>query len=577
MAAASLSPKERAILGRCVDRAARGRPVAAACVYGSKVAGYARPDSDVDLLVVLEGYRYKVKYAYMSESGAKVSALLVDRGALEKDADQASMGEFVAGRLLHVYEPLFNTEFFDRIERTYKRRVILEEAAQLVKAAGALATEISFPLEYVLFSKVKRRAALYPNAAYSYYKTYASSDTKEQNLQAAMAGYRRALADIVAEDPDLLVAGGEASGDIRISAGRVGERERKTGGKASGEEEQEEATLKLSRSQLRHYRSYLVHSYAGRQMFHLAMSEAESKIRRHLRQPVEFPPFMACPACEYLRLPEGLLVADSRRQDWLGMVAKRYGLDIQQQQQVARRRLGNPNSRTMLYSLAGGRLKLAVKDMSSAKSVKWAALGVWTAPVKKFRIAPLLRLGYEYRAIRHLRTLGLATPAVEVVALDRRVLVTRFVEGPSLASVIKGALRGSNAQQQQDLWPLRLAAAQMARVHLSGHAFGNIKPKNVIVSADGSKSLHFTDLDQFMFEGGDPAWDVAEFVSWGLKGTGNSAAAAKIVAEFLAGYGNNKDVVKKLAGSRRYVEAFYPVLAPTVAQAIKREIKKSCS
>ncbi|MER3408431.1 MAG: hypothetical protein C4292_06905, partial [Nitrososphaera sp.] len=285
----SLSSGERAILGRCVERATRGRTVAAACVYGSKVAGYARPDSDIDLLVVLEEYRYKVKYAYMTESGVKVSALLVDRGALEKDAAQASMGEFVAGRLLHVYEPLFNQEFFDRVEREYKRRVILEEMAHLVKAAGTLATEISFPLEYVLFSKVKRRAALYPNAAYSYYKTYASSETKEQNLQAAMACYRRALADIVAEDPGLLAVEGAGDGEIRISAVRVGEKEKKKVGTAGGEEgegeEEEEAMLKLSGRQLRNYRSYFVHSYAGRQMFHLAVSEAESKIRRHLRQP----------------------------------------------------------------------------------------------------------------------------------------------------------------------------------------------------------------------------------------------------------------------------------------------------
>lgn len=571
---ASLTAQERAILDRCVERAARGRPVVAACVYGSRAAGYARPDSDIDLLVVLEGYRYKVKYDYMTESGAKVSALVVDRGALEKDAAQASMGEFVAGRLLHVYEPLLNAEFFDRVERACKRRVVLEEMAHLVRSAGPLATEISFPLQYVLFSKVKRRAALYPNAAYSYYKTYTTS---EHNLQAALAGYRRALADVVAEDPGLLEVADD-NDSIKISARRVGVAPKGAGG--NGDDEgggEEEATLQLPKN-LRHYRSYFVHSYAGRQMFHLAVSEAESKIRRHLRQPVEFPSFMACPACEYLRLPEGLLVADSRRQDWLDMVAKRYGLEAsllqqEKQQGVAKRRLGNPNSRTVLYSVVGGRLKLAVKDVSSAKSVKWAALGVWTAPVKKFRIAPLVRLGYEYRALRHLRSMGLATPAIEAVVLDRKVLVTRFVEGPSLACVIKDALGGNDA----DLWLLRSAAGQMARVHAAGHAFGNIKPKNVIISAsDGSRLLHFTDLDQFMFERGDPAWDVAEFVSWGLKGTGNSAAAAKVAAEFLAGYGNG-EVIKKLAGSRRYVEAFYPVLAPTVAQAIKREIKKSCS
>jgi tRNA A-37 threonylcarbamoyl transferase component Bud32/predicted nucleotidyltransferase len=543
---ASLAPKELAIVEKCIARIAKGRAVAAACAYGSKIAGYARPDSDIDILVVLENYRYKVKYAYLKESGAHVSALVVDRGALEKDALQEYLGEFVAGRLLHVYQPIVNAGFLEKVERACKRRVIIEEMHGLVKASGVLATEISFPLEYVMFSKIKRRAALYPAAAYSYYRTYAAD---ERNLRAALDGYKAALADIIGKDAGLFAGSNDR---IRISEKRIGE--------AKGE-----PALRIAK-RVHEFSSYFIHSYAGRHMFHMVVAEAESKIRRQMRQPFEFPPFMACPACEYLRLPEGLLVADSRRQDWLAMVAKGHGLS--EHYPVTRRRLGNANSRTVLYTLGGnGGPKLAVKDMSKSKAVKWAALSVWTAPVKKFRVGPLLRLGYEYKALRHLRTLGLATPAIEAVVLDRKVLALQFIEGCSVASVIRDALAGKAV----DLIPLRKTGEQMARVHKAGHAFGNIKPKNVIIG--GADKLYFTDLDQFAFEGGDPAWDVAEFVSWGLKESMNAKAAATVVREFLSGYGN-KDVIKKIANSRRYVEAFYPVLAPAVAQAIKKEMKK---
>ncbi|MGI0019382.1 MAG: nucleotidyltransferase domain-containing protein [Nitrososphaera sp.] len=536
---ASLAPEELAIVDRCIARIAKGRAVAAACVYGSKAAGYARPDSDIDLLVVLDDYRYKVKYAYVKESGVHVSALVVDKGALEKDASRGYLGEFVAGRLLHVYRPVVNAAFLEGVERACKRRIILEELHELVKTSGVLATEISFPLEYVLFSKVKRRAALYPAAAYSYYRTYADG----RNLRAALAGYKDALADIVSKDGELFETSG---GEIRISEKRIGV--------AKGE-----PALRLAQ-RMHEFSSYFIHSYAGRHMFHMAVVEAEAKIRRHMRQPVEFPPFMACPACEYLSLPEGLLISDSKRQDWLDMVAKSHGVS---RYSVSRRRLGNANSRTVLYALDG--LKLAVKDMSKSKAVKWAALSVWTAPVKKFRVGPLLRLGYEYRALRHLRKLGLATPAVEAVVLDRKVLVLQFVEGRNVAGIIRDSL----ASRDADLAPLRKAGEQMARVHEAGHAFGNIKPKNVIIG----DRLYFTDLDQFAFEGGDPAWDVAEFVSWGLKESMNDKAAAAIAKEFLSGYGN-AGVIKKVANSRRYIEAFYPVLVPAVAQAIKKEMKK---
>lgn len=536
----SLPEHER--LKGCAGRAAKGRKVVAICAYGSRVAGYSRPDSDVDLLVVLERYPYAVKYAYLQESGADVSALVVDRRALEMDAKSAYLGEFVAGRLLHVYEPVENAEFLEGVERVYKRRVILEEMQDVVRAAGVLASEISFPLEYVAFARIKRRAALYPAAAYSYFKTYTAN---ERNLQFAMQGYRRALADIVEQDPELFATEG---GTLRLSE--------KSLHVARGE-----PALRLTKK-LRELGSYLVHSYAGRKTYHLAVREARSKIRRHMRQPVELPPFMSCPACTYWKLPEGLLVADSRRQDWLDDVAKQnniagYATRV--------RRLGNQNSRTMLYSLMhrNGELRIAVKKLARTKSVKWAALSVWTAPVKKFRIGPLFRLGTEYKAIRHLRTMGLRTPAIQAVVLDRKLLVTQFVDGKNLADVIRGALAGGD-----DTALIRTAGEQIARVHAAGAAFGNIKPKNVIVNGD----LYFTDLEQFVFTGGDPAWDVAQFLCWGLKGTRRAEAASRIAREFLGGYGN-AGVIKRLAGSRRYVESFYPVLAPQVAQSIKKELK----
>ena len=519
-----------------MQKAAKGRKITAACVYGSKVAGYARPDSDIDLLLVLEKYSYKVKYAYLQESGVQISALVVDREALERDAKGAYLGEFVAGRLLHVYEPVENAQFLKDVERTYKRRVVLEELQGLVRLAGLLAPDISFPLEYIAFSKIRRRMSLYPNATYSYYKTYVSGG---RNLELALQGYRDALADITAQDPELLVSYNDM---LHVSEKRLQF--------AKGE-----PSLRLAK-RLHEFESYFVHSYAGRKMYHLAVNEAQSKIRRHMRQPVELPLFMSCPACAYWKLPEGLMIADSRRQDWLDEVARKNGFG---DYSVSKRRLGNQNSRTILYTL--GDLKLAVKKLAKTKGVKWAALGVWTAYLKKFQTDPLLRLGTEYRALRHLRTLGLRTPAIEAVVLDERLLVTRYVEGPSLAQIMRAALKGEQNPE------IREVGRKIAHVHRTGACFGNIKPKNVIAG----ESLWFTDLEQFVFEEGDPAWDVAQFLCWGLKGTGNTQGAARITREFLEGY-DNPAVAKKLAKSKRYIQTFYPVLSPNVAQAIRKEM-----
>src|SRR5437867_11432839 len=535
----SISPQELEAVKKCIVRVAKGRSVVAACLYGSRVAGYARPDSDVDVLVVLEDYPYMVKYVYLSESGMKVSALAVDRTALERDARSAFLGEFVVGRLLHIYYPITNAEFFVAVERTYKRRVILEEVQDIVASTGVLSTEIIFPLEFVVFSKVKHRSSLYPGAAYSYYKTYTVNNG---NLEFALDGYRRALGDIVAGDNgDNELFAARQDGLLQISDKHIFV-------------ERDKTRLKLTK-RLQEFSSYLVHTYAGRKIMYLAVMEAESKIRRKGKS-VQLPDFMACPRRAYWKLPEGRLIVDGK--NWLDDL----GYSV-----TRKRRLGNVNSRTMLYVLNDER-KIAVKELAKTKAVKWAALSLWTAPVKRFRIDPLLRLGSEYKAIRYIRSLGLRTPAIDSVVLDRKLLVTQFIEGESLAGVIRDCVRG-----RRDASLLREVGAQIAKIHGTGSCLGNIKPKNVIVSGD---DLCFTDVEQFVFQAGDPGWDLAQFISWGLKGISNSDMAAELTREFLKGYidvvgsGN----IARLAKSRRYIESFYPVLSPSVAQAIKKEIRE---
>src|SRR2546422_440740 len=443
----SISPQDLEAIKKCIVRVAKGRAVVAACLYGSRVAGYARPDSDVDVLVVLEDYPYMVKYVYFRESGMKVSALVVDRTALERDAKSAFLGEFVVGRLIHIYYPITNAEFF------------------AARQDGLL--QIS--------------------------------------------------------DKHIFV-------------------------------ERDKTRLKLTK-RLQEFSSYLVHTYAGRKIMYLAVMEAESKISRKGKS-VQLPDFMACPRRAYWKLPEGRLIVDGK--NWLDDL----GYSV-----TRKRRLGNVNSRTMLYVLNNER-KIVVKELARKKALKWAGLGLWTAPVKRFRIDPLLRLGSEYKAIRYIRSLGLRTPAIDAVVLDRKLLVTQFIGGETLAGVIRDCIRGRG-----DASLLREVGAQIAKIHGTGSCLGNIKPKNVIVSGG---NLCFTDVEQFVFQAGDPVWDLAQFISWGLKGISNSDMAAEITREFLKGYidvvgsGN----IDRLAKSRRYIESFYPVLSPSVARVIKKEIRE---
>lgn len=545
----SISPYEFGVLKKCINKVAKEREVIAACIYGSRVAGYDRPDSDIDLLVVLQNYPYVVKYVYFNESNTKVSALAVDCKALLRDAKSAFLGEFVVGRLLHIYEPIVNAEFLAMIERTYKRRVILEEVHDLVDSTGVLSTEIIFPVEFVAFSKIKRRMSIYPGAAYSYYKTYTTS---KHNIDFALEAYHEVLSDIIAEDKEVFAARHDAL--LQVSEKRMSLEKRRTRPKLM--------------KRLQEFRSYFVHTYAGRRIMHFAVSEAESKIRRRTGQTMTLPDFLSCPKKVYWRLPEGQLIIDGR--NWLDDLARQIGgCTISKG-----RRLGCMNGRTMMYVLKNGssEYKIAVKKLAKSKAVRWAIRGILTAEVKKFRMDPLARLGWEYKAIRYLRSIGLHAPVIEAVVLDKKLLVTQFLEGMTLADVIRDFTRGENDDDSL----IGKAGAQIAKIHRAGATLGSIKPRNIIVNR---KDLYFTDVEQLMFEAGDPAWDIAQFISWGVKNTRSNLLAARIAKEFLEGYMSVGDIrnITRLAKNLRYVESRYPVLMPSIAHTVKKEIKAIAS
>jgi len=157
---------------------------------------------------------------------------------------------------------------------------------------------------------------------------------------------------------------------------------------------------------------------------------------------------------------------------------------------------------------------------------------------------------------------------IEAVVLDRRLLVTRFVEGLTLADVMRDCCVDGN----DGLSLISEAGSEIAKIHNTGATLGNIKPKNIIVS---EKVLYFTNVEQFIFQDGDPAWDIAQFISWGLKGTPNRKMAATITKEFVEGYMSVGDPnnISRLGNGKQYIESFYPVRVPSIVHTIKKEIK----
>lgn len=534
-----LDQLEKSKLLKIAEKLAGNSSIEACCAYGSKIAGYARQDSDYDLLLVLKNYDHVIKYLYQKD-GLEVSALIVDSKSLIKDAEKALLGEFVVGRLLHPYEPLINPEYLSDVELRYKKRVVIEELRELA-TVDPLYDELLIPLEYFLYSKLQKRAKMFPHALYSYVRTY-TGERGKRNLEKSRETFLLAAREL------------EKQGFIQVNDGIVKIVEGKINVRSG-----EKASRKMSNMMLGMF-SWLVHTYAGRRTLIFVKQEAKSKLKRRKtkgKTPIE----MEAPR-SLLKLEEGWRIEGER---WLKEIASRLNFD---NYSVSRKKLGDLNAATTLLTINENesREKLVVKHFASIRAAKWVAVNIWAAGVKKFDIDPSSRLRREYKAIRYLKKIGLSAPDIVACIPDKKLLVTRYIEGKKLSDIIDEVLSSkSNDTSAVTLWGEKLQL-----IHAKGHTLMDTKPSNILLA---DNKLYFTDLEQFTFDN-DKAWDIACFIYYSMKFTSNEAGARKIVHAFLDGYlqDGNASIVKK-ALDKRYISPFYPTLVLGIISAIRDEIK----
>ncbi|MEM2760199.1 MAG: hypothetical protein QXU32_05780 [Nitrososphaerales archaeon] len=533
-----LHQQDRNELLRIAEKLAGNLTIEACCAYGSKVAGYARQDSDYDLLLVLKNYDHIIKYLYEKDK-LDVSVLIVDSKSLVNDAEKASLGEFVVGRLLHPYEPLVNASYIADVEKRYRKRVVLEELKELI-STDPLYSELLIPVNYFLYAKLQKRARVYPQALYSYVKTY-SGEHGKINLDKSAMNFMLALQEL------------ELEGYVKLDniyAKILEKLSTKVGGKTS---------LAVSNI-MRGMFSWLVHTYAGRRTLIFIKKETESKLKRS-KDTGQIPTEMENPR-SMLRLEEGLRVEG---EGWLRELATRLNFE---DYSISKKKLGDINAATTLYTLSGdGRTKkIVAKEFASIRALKWAAVNVWAAGVKKFDIDPMSRLRREYRAIRYLRGLGLNTPDIVAVVPDRKLLVTKYIEGKKLSEIIEDVLK----DKSDDVSAITLLGEELQTLHSRRHTLVDTKPSNMLLH-DGK--LYFTDLEQFATDN-DKAWDIACFLYYSMKFTSNEEGTRRIVRAFLDGYMKNGNVhVVKKSLNRKYVSPFYPTLVLGIIAAIRDETR----
>jgi tRNA A-37 threonylcarbamoyl transferase component Bud32 len=258
--------------------------------------------------------------------------------------------------------------------------------------------------------------------------------------------------------------------------------------------------------------------------------------------------------------------------------------------------LGRAKSRTICYTLqdtynSGRNMSVVAKKFAKLKGIKWGALALSGHHLSKYppRADPLFRLGTEYKALRYLRNeVGLNTPAILAIDLERRILVTEFVNGPNLLQVIQDSLKKTSIEAENIFW-FKLIGKNFAMVHGINVTLGNLKPNSIILNNTSTLNdgVFFTSLDQFNLNEDRVdsiclVWDIIQFLCWSFKRTTNTIVVKEFVREFLSGYFSNNKSSKMKAHLLQelsqkpmdYLEQFYPLISSSVARSIYEEISR---
>jgi len=518
-------------------------------LYGSQAGGYARADSDFDVLLVLEGFRKGAGFYYRKMNQAYAAILAVERRLLELDAKDGSLGEFLCTRLLGPYVALENSDFLRTTEILAKRRVAEEELRDLVVEYGEISRGLVIDPAYLALSRLRKRARLYP-ALLNSYSNMLRSDLKEVNLRLILEGYRVALEDL------------QTAGLIRFEGQKFVLEDRfiddiltqRSFGKVVN-------VVEMSR---RAIYSYLAYGRTLGHNFERILEELGSALQRGLQL--------------------GLTEKPEDPRSYLFLKTSTGTIQLNERSSVVDIALKlRPDAKVAITPLAGvlndvylvsvGQEQLVAKKYTDWFSLKWFTINLVTLGTKQFSVMGSSRLANEYGMNRILSTGGIPVPDIIHVSIPDRVLLERYIPGRNVASLVK--LASSSDQLSAGDYELASQIGRtMAMIHSIGVTIGDSKPENFVLSVD--RKVYSLDLEQ-AGKKGDKAWDVSEFLFYsGHYSPLMTQGLSQFVDGFVEGYSEigERGVLRRAAGIG-YIKVFSIWTAPTVIYRIAERLRRA--
>jgi len=516
-------PLQEEIIATCKEVADTSE-IVALTLYGSRACGYARDDSDYDILLILNEYSKGVKYNYLTNDQLQLAILTVDQQILELDVEQGTLGDFVSGRFLTPLIPILNQDYIHKIEIETKKRFAEEDLEDLVIEYGDLSHVLIIHPEYLVLARMEKRARAYPPLRYSYINML-RKDLRRENMRIILVGYFKALEYL--QNSSIIKFDGE---NIILTNGFVDKiLSYKIRNKVVN-------FVNLSRST---FQSYLTHGKAGKVSLEIIAKELSSKLKRELqiafnKQEIEDPK-------NYLFLKTETGMISLNKQDSIIKTLKK----IKGNMAFDVKPLSGALNDVHLVTVKGE--KLVVKKFTDWFNFKWFILNAAVYGTKIFTLSGKARLSNEYVTNQLLFQNGIPIPEIVSISLEERLLVERFIEGKSASEIVTAAFSTEILKIEHKSYAFEIGKL-LAKIHNLNITLGDCKPENFIIGKDGR--LYVLDLEQGE-RFGDKKWDVAEFLYFsGHFGLTLTGGFQQFVREFIKGYSTvgEKQVLIKAAG-----------------------------
>lgn len=515
----------------------------AALLYGSRVTGYARDDSDYDVISIIENLGYPLRYHYIKYPNKEIyiSTLLVDKDAFEKDVLFATYGEFVIGRLLSPYIPIINKEYIENMEINYKMRVTREELKFLYDKYRELTFEFLIPYKYILLSRLKRRILTYPIVKYSYIKTYYGKFGL-RNMAWAIDRFRIAIKYLSRDTPIEIIDDEyfKLKGGIKYL---------------------EKSILMWIRS----LKSYIAHGLSARVNPKVVGEEVKAKVIRSmelLRSPNE------------LEQPEILLktrfsLFTPKPVSYKDIVRALYGVNAHIRN-ICRKGLLSP---TYVISISrdGYIRDLVVKGFSWLWIFKWFLIQLWLLDIKRFAISPKRRILNEYLGLVNVSEIvDVHSPRPLLIDWGGKKLVIEYIPGPRLADLV----RKGYSKELEDLF--YKYGKILANIHVYGYTIGDTKPQNIIITKNNN--LAIIDFEQFS-KGHNRCWDISLFLYYTFKFRFYYQNLEQLISKFIKGYfdGGGKMADVEKAVSIRFIRPFLLLVPINMLFKIRKAVLNNLS